>query len=55
MKLSKAGLDGPALDSTEYLDGISRFNAGVLPLLEQVGLRTPYVHKPGVCVVFLVR
>ena len=47
MKLSKAGLDGLTFDSPDYLDGISRFNAGVLPLLEQVGLRTPYVHKPG--------
>jgi alkanesulfonate monooxygenase SsuD/methylene tetrahydromethanopterin reductase-like flavin-dependent oxidoreductase (luciferase family) len=47
MKLSKAGLDGLTFDSPDYLDGISRFNAGVLPLLEQMGLRKPYAPKAG--------
>jgi dimethylsulfone monooxygenase len=39
--LSGAGLDGVLLTWADYADGIARFNADVLPLLEQAGLRAP--------------
>jgi FMNH2-dependent dimethyl sulfone monooxygenase len=42
--LSEAGIDGVALHWVDYLDGMQRFNAEVLPLLEQEKLRSPYVH-----------
>jgi alkanesulfonate monooxygenase SsuD/methylene tetrahydromethanopterin reductase-like flavin-dependent oxidoreductase (luciferase family) len=37
--LSRAGLDGVLLTWVDYADGLARFNADVLPLLEQAGLR----------------
>lgn len=37
--LSRAGLDGVLLTWVDFLDGVDRFNRGVLPLLEQAGLR----------------
>jgi FMNH2-dependent dimethyl sulfone monooxygenase len=37
--LSDAGLDGVLLTWVDYADGLARFNADVLPLLEQAGLR----------------
>ena len=37
--LSDAGLDGVLLTWVNYADGLARFNADVLPLLEQAGLR----------------
>jgi dimethylsulfone monooxygenase len=39
--LSDAGLDGVLLTWVDYADGIARFNADVLPGLEQSGLRAP--------------
>ena len=39
--LSDAGLDGVLLTWVDYADGLARFNADVLPLLEQAGLRAP--------------
>lgn len=39
--LSDIGLDGVALHWVDYLDGMHRFNAGVMPLLERGGLRAP--------------
>jgi alkanesulfonate monooxygenase SsuD/methylene tetrahydromethanopterin reductase-like flavin-dependent oxidoreductase (luciferase family) len=44
---SDAGLDGISLHWVDYLDGMARFNARVLPLLEQAGLRAPYEHQPA--------
>jgi alkanesulfonate monooxygenase SsuD/methylene tetrahydromethanopterin reductase-like flavin-dependent oxidoreductase (luciferase family) len=43
--LSRAGLDGVLLTWVDYADGLARFNADVLPLLEQAGLREP--HRVG--------
>lgn len=43
--LSDAGIDGVSLHWVDYLDGMSRFNSRVLPLLEQEGLRRPYVRQ----------
>jgi dimethylsulfone monooxygenase len=40
--LSDAGLDGVLLTWVDYADGLARFNADVLPLLEQGGLRGPH-------------
>jgi dimethylsulfone monooxygenase len=39
--LSDAGLDGVLLTWVDYADGLARFNADVLPLLERGGLRGP--------------
>lgn len=39
--LSDAGLDGVLLTWVDFVDGISRFAAGVSPLLEARGLRSP--------------
>jgi alkanesulfonate monooxygenase SsuD/methylene tetrahydromethanopterin reductase-like flavin-dependent oxidoreductase (luciferase family) len=39
--LSDAGLDGVLLTWVDYADGLARFNADVLPLLEQADLRAP--------------
>ena len=41
--LSGLGLDGMLLSWADYADGMTRFNAGVLPLLEQAGLRSAHV------------
>ncbi len=40
--LSEIGLDGVALHWVDYLDGMQRFNAEVLPKLESAGLRKPF-------------
>ena len=37
------GIDGVALHWVDYMDGLQRFNAEVMPLLEKTGLRSPYV------------
>lgn len=39
--LSEAGLDGVALNWVDYLDGLNRFNAQIMPALEKGGLRRP--------------
>jgi dimethylsulfone monooxygenase len=39
--LADAGLDGVLLTWVDYVDGIGRFTADVLPLLERAGLREP--------------
>lgn len=39
--LSEAGLDGVLLTWVDFVDGLERFAAGVLPLLEARGLRAP--------------
>ena len=43
--LSGIGLDGMLLSWADYADGMTRFNAGVLPLLEQAGLRRAHVES----------
>jgi alkanesulfonate monooxygenase SsuD/methylene tetrahydromethanopterin reductase-like flavin-dependent oxidoreductase (luciferase family) len=40
--LSEIGIDGVALHWVDYIDGLRRFNADVLPSLEQAGLRKSY-------------
>jgi alkanesulfonate monooxygenase SsuD/methylene tetrahydromethanopterin reductase-like flavin-dependent oxidoreductase (luciferase family) len=40
--LSELGFDGVALTYVDFVDGLRRFNADVLPVLEQAGLRKPY-------------
>lgn len=39
--IADSGIDGILLTWVDYQDGIRRFNAEVLPLLEQAGLRAP--------------
>ena len=39
--LSEAGLDGVLLIWVDFVDGLRRFTADVLPLLEKRGLRSP--------------
>lgn len=39
---SEAGLDGALLTWVDFTDGINRFTADVLPLLERRGLRAPF-------------
>lgn len=40
--LSEVGIDGIAIHWVDYLDGLNRFNADVMPLLEKAGLRKPF-------------
>jgi alkanesulfonate monooxygenase SsuD/methylene tetrahydromethanopterin reductase-like flavin-dependent oxidoreductase (luciferase family) len=40
--LSNAGIDGVLLTWVDYLAGMERFNAEVLPMLEERGLRAPF-------------
>ena len=40
--LADAGLDGVLLTWVDYVDGLDRFNTGVMPLLERRGLRLPF-------------
>jgi dimethylsulfone monooxygenase len=40
-RLSGLGLDGVLLNWVDYMDGLRRFEANVLPRLEQAGLRRP--------------
>lgn len=44
--LSEIGIDGCCVHWVDYMDGITRFTAEVLPRLEEMGLREPYI--PGV-------
>lgn len=41
-ELSDAGLDGILLTWVDFVDGMSRFNREVMPLLERRGLRQPF-------------
>jgi dimethylsulfone monooxygenase len=43
--ISRIGIDGVLLTWVDYVDGVDRFNRGVLPLLEQAGLRKPFANK----------
>jgi dimethylsulfone monooxygenase len=43
--ISRIGIDGVILTWVDYVDGVGRFNRGVLPLLEQAGLRKPFIKK----------
>jgi dimethylsulfone monooxygenase len=43
--ISRIGIDGVILTWVDYVDGVNRFNRGVLPLLEQAGLRKPFIKK----------
>jgi len=45
-KMSRAGVDGVIMTWLDYIDGVKRFAREVLPLLEQAGLRKPFV-KPA--------
>ena len=45
-RYSQTGLDGICLSWLDYRTGINDFLAGVLPLMEQAGLREPY--RPAV-------
>lgn len=41
-QLSDIGVAGVSLSFVDFVDGLSRFNAEVMPKLEQAGLRKPY-------------
>jgi hypothetical protein len=41
--MSRAGIDGVIMTWVDYIDGVKRFAREVLPLLEQAGLRKPFV------------
>jgi dimethylsulfone monooxygenase len=41
VKLSATGVDGTLLSFVDYVEELPFFNARVLPLLEQAGLRKP--------------
>ena len=43
--LSELGFDGVALTYVDFIDGLHRFNADVMPALERAGLREPYVRR----------
>ena len=45
--LSDIGIDGVAIHWVDYLDGLNRFNADVMPLLEKAGLRKPFSPLNG--------
>ena len=42
LMLSKAGIDGTVLSWVNYLEELPQWNAEVLPLMEQAGLRKPF-------------
>jgi alkanesulfonate monooxygenase SsuD/methylene tetrahydromethanopterin reductase-like flavin-dependent oxidoreductase (luciferase family) len=44
-KLAGVGLDGALVSWPRYEEGLRRFIAEVMPLLEQAGLRRPAVAK----------
>jgi alkanesulfonate monooxygenase SsuD/methylene tetrahydromethanopterin reductase-like flavin-dependent oxidoreductase (luciferase family) len=44
--MSRAGIDGVIMTWLDYIDGVKRFARDVLPLLEEAGLRRPFV-KPA--------
>ena len=41
--MSRAGIDGVIMTWLDYIDGVKRFARDVLPLLEEAGLRRPFV------------
>ena len=41
--MSRAGIDGVIITWLDYIDGVKRFARDVLPLLEEAGLRRPFV------------
>jgi dimethylsulfone monooxygenase len=41
--ISRVGIDGVIMTWLDYIDGLKRFTPHVLPLLEQAGLRKPFV------------
>jgi len=43
--ISRVGIDGVIMTWLDYIDGLERFTRDVLPLLEQVGLRKPFVSS----------
>ena len=43
VRISNAGIDGIIFTWVDHVDGVARFARGVLPLLEQAGLRKPHV------------
>jgi alkanesulfonate monooxygenase SsuD/methylene tetrahydromethanopterin reductase-like flavin-dependent oxidoreductase (luciferase family) len=43
--LSAIGIDGVSLSFVDFIDGLQRFTADVLPKLETAGLRTPYTRS----------
>jgi FMNH2-dependent dimethyl sulfone monooxygenase len=45
--ISRVGIDGVIMTWVDYVDSLERFNRGVLPLLEQAGLRKPFSKKAG--------
>ena len=45
--MSDAGIDGVLMSFVNFLEGLAPFISGVLPLLEQVGLRAPFAGAPG--------
>jgi alkanesulfonate monooxygenase SsuD/methylene tetrahydromethanopterin reductase-like flavin-dependent oxidoreductase (luciferase family) len=45
--LSEAGLDGILFTWVDFVDGLTRFNRDVLPLLEARGLRQPFKGVPS--------
>jgi alkanesulfonate monooxygenase SsuD/methylene tetrahydromethanopterin reductase-like flavin-dependent oxidoreductase (luciferase family) len=45
--LAEIGLDGVALSWVDFVDGLERFSADVLPLLEASGLRAPVAVGAG--------
>jgi alkanesulfonate monooxygenase SsuD/methylene tetrahydromethanopterin reductase-like flavin-dependent oxidoreductase (luciferase family) len=47
-KLSNMGLDGTLLNWPRYEEGLQRFVAEVLPLLEQMGIRKAVTKRTGV-------
>jgi alkanesulfonate monooxygenase SsuD/methylene tetrahydromethanopterin reductase-like flavin-dependent oxidoreductase (luciferase family) len=44
-QLSDAGVAGISLSFVDFIDGIERFSADVMPKLEAAGLRTPYAGR----------
>jgi alkanesulfonate monooxygenase SsuD/methylene tetrahydromethanopterin reductase-like flavin-dependent oxidoreductase (luciferase family) len=47
-KLSNMGLDGTLLNWPRYEEGLQRFVAEVLPLLEQMGIRKAVTKRTGI-------
>jgi alkanesulfonate monooxygenase SsuD/methylene tetrahydromethanopterin reductase-like flavin-dependent oxidoreductase (luciferase family) len=43
--ISRVGLDGVIMTWVDYVDGLAGFTKEVLPLLEQAGLRKPFLKK----------
>jgi alkanesulfonate monooxygenase SsuD/methylene tetrahydromethanopterin reductase-like flavin-dependent oxidoreductase (luciferase family) len=45
--ISRVGIDGVIMTWVDYVDGLARFTKEVLPLVEQAGLRKPFLKKVG--------